>query len=297
MRLIPALTAVLAGALVLAGCDFDDFNSFQADFHYHYDLRPGGRLDIDNANGSVEIVGWDRHEVEITGVKYASRQSLLDEVRIDIRNAPDSISIHTSRPSYPGWILSLKIGARYTIHVPRQTVIDRVSTSNGPIMIRDIGSPDSLRTLTLRTSNSLIRAENVAGVIDAQTSNGGVDLDQIDGGATVRTSNGRVTVRLNHLKDSPLRVVTSNGSVDLTVRNQPEDAIRAETSNAGITLHLPADAGAQLRADTSNSSISTDFDVLQHFQDHGRLDGRLGNGGPEVELSTRNGHISVLKNL
>jgi Putative adhesin len=292
MRLIPALTAVLAGALLLAGCDFDDFNSFQADFHYHYDLQPGGRLDIDNANGSVEIVGWDRHEVEITGVKYASRQSLLDEVRIDIRNAPDSIAIHTSRPSYPGW----NAGARYTIRVPRQTIIDRVSTSNAPIMIRNLGSADSLRTLTLRTSNGLIRAENVAAVIDAQTSNGWVDLDQIDGGATVRTSNGRVTVRLNHLKDSPLRVVTSNGSVDLTVRNQPEDAIRAETSNGSITLHLPADAGAQLRADTSNSSISTDFDVLQRFQDHGRLDGRLGNGGPEVELSTRNGHISVLKN-
>jgi Toastrack DUF4097 len=300
MRMVLALAPVLTGALLLTGCDLEDFDSYQADFHYHYDFKPGGRLTVENANGSVEIEGWDRNEVEITGVKYASRQSLLDETRIEIRDSPDAITIRTVRPYHPQW----SSGARYTIRVPRQTVVDRINTSNGPIRVRDIGSSAShLQTLNLRTSNGLIRAENVTGVIDAQTSNGWVDLDDINGGATVRTSNGLVTIRLNHLTDSPLRVTTSNGAVDLTVRNQPQDAIRAETSNGSITLRLPADTGARLRADTSNSAISTDFDVLERFQDHdhgrwnNRVDGKLGDGGPEIELTTRNGHISILKNL
>jgi hypothetical protein len=300
MRIVLALAPVLAGALLLTGCDLEDFDSYQADFHYRYDLQPGGRLNVENANGSVEIEGWDRNEVEISGVKYASRQSLLDELRIEIHNSPDAITIRTVRPYHPQW----SAGARYTIRVPRQTVVDRISTSNGPIRVRDIGSSDGhLQTLNLRTSNGLIRAENVTGVIDAQTSNGWVDLDEINGGATVRTSNGLVTIRLNHFTDSPLRVTTSNGAVDLTVRNQPQDSIRAETSNGSITLHLPADSGARLRADTSNSAISSDFDVLERFEDHdhGRwnnhVDGKLGSGGPEIELTTRNGHISILKNL
>jgi hypothetical protein len=296
--MVLALAPVLAGALVLMGCDIEDFDNYQADFHYHYDFQPGGRLNVDNANGSVEIEGWDRQEVEISGVKYASRQRLLDELRIEIHNSPDAITIRTVRPYHPQW----SAGARYTIRVPRQTVIDRVDTSNGPISVRNIGTSGAhLQTLSLRTSNGRIRAENVTGVIDAQTSNGWVDLDEIDGGASVRTSNGLVTIRLNHLTDSPLRVTTSNGAVDLTLRNQPQDAIHAETSNGSITLHLPADAGARLRADTSHSAISSDFDVLQRFEDHdrwnNRVDGKIGNGGPEIELSTRNGHISILKNL
>lgn len=298
MRMVLALTPLLAGALLLTGCDLEDFDNYQADFHYHYDFRPDGRLSVDNANGSVEIEGWDRQEVEISGVKYASRQRLLDELRIEIHNSPDAITIRTVRPYHPEW----SAGARYRIRVPRQTVIDRVNTSNGPILVRNIGSSGARpQTLNLRTSNGLIRAENVTGVIDAETSNGWVDLDEIDGGATARTSNGLVTIRLNHLTDSPLRVITSNGAVDLTVRNQPRDSIRAETSNGSITLHLPADAGARLRANTSHSAISSDFDVLQRFEDHdrwnNRVDGQIGGGGPEIELSTHNGHISILKNL
>ena len=171
MRMVLTLAPVMAGALLLAGCDLEDFDSYQADFHYHYDLQSGGRLNVENANGSVEIEGWDRNEVEISGVKYASRQSLLDELRIEIHNSPDAISIRTVRPYHPQW----SAGARYTIRVPRTTVVDRISTSNGPIRVRDIGSAGAhLQTLNLRTSNGLIRAENVTGVIDAQTSNGWV---------------------------------------------------------------------------------------------------------------------------
>jgi hypothetical protein len=223
------LVAVLAAALLLAGCDPEDFDSYQADFHYHYALQPGGRLDIENANGSVEIEGWDRNDAEVSGVKYASSQRALDAIRIDVRNTSDSITIRTAVPSYHEW----SEGARYTIRVPRQTLIDRVNTSNGPILVRNMGNAGTgspLQALNLRTSNGRIRAENIYGVIDAQTSNGWVDLDAIRGGASVRTSNGYVTVRLDQLADSPLRVTTSNG-------------------------------------------------------------------GPEIELSTQNGHISVLKNL
>ena len=49
----------LAFAFLLAGCDIEDFDTYQSDFHYTYDLQPGARLEIENANGSVEIEGED----------------------------------------------------------------------------------------------------------------------------------------------------------------------------------------------------------------------------------------------
>jgi len=298
LNLAPALTM----ALLLTGCEFGDSDAFQAHFEHRYDLQPGARLNLENVNGSVEIEGWDQNAIEITGVRFASSQQLLDEVRIDIRHTPDSVDIRTVRPSggFGG------TGARYTIHVPRMTVVDRIVTSNGPILLRDITvSPQTDRsrfqTANLRTSNASIRAANVQEAVEARTSNGPVDLDNVEGQATAETSNGRITIRLDHPAATPLRATTSNGPIEITLRSEPKDNIRAETSNGSITLSLPAATGAQLRADTSNAEISTDFELGNHFEatnhPENHVHGTLGNGGPAIELSTRNGRISVLKAL
>jgi DUF4097 and DUF4098 domain-containing protein YvlB len=261
----------LAFAFLLTGCDIEDFDNYQSDFHYRYDLQPGARFEIENANGSVEIEGWDRNAVDISGVKFASRRSSLDAIRIDIRNSPNSIDIRTVRMSSWGG------GARYTIRVPRQTILDRVESSNGSILLRDI---ESSQTASLRTSNGPIRAENIHGAIDAHTSNGRIELSEISGAITMRTS---------------------NGSIDLRLRNEHTEPIRAETSNGSITLRLPADTGAHLRADTTHGGVSTEFDVGEHVRNHtlrnNFFDGTLGKGGPEIELTTRNGNISILKNI
>jgi hypothetical protein len=291
------LAPVLTMALLLAGCEIGDFDAFQAHFEHRYNLQPGARLNLENVNGSVEIEGWDQNAIEITGVKFASSQQLLDEVRIDIRHTPDSVDIRTERPSAGFW----GMGARYTIHVPRMTVVDRIVTSNGPILLRDIaGQTASLRAI-LRTSNASIRAANVQEAVDARTSNGPVDLDNVEGQATAATSNGRITIRLDHPAATPLRATTSNGPIEITLRSEPKDNIRAETSNGSITLNLPASTGALLRADTSNAEVSTDFELRNHFQatnhPENHFHGTFGNGGSAIELSTSNGRISVLKTL
>jgi DUF4097 and DUF4098 domain-containing protein YvlB len=261
----------LAFAFLFTGCDIEDFDSYQSDFHYNYDLQPGARFEIENANGSVEIEGWDRNVVDISGVKFASRRSSLDAIRIEIHRTTASINIHTSRPAAWGG------GARYTIRVPRRTILERVVSSNGSILVRDI---ESAETSDLRTSNGPIRAESIHGGIDAHTSNGRIELSDISGAITTRTS---------------------NGSIDLRVRGEYNQPIRAETSNGSITVRLPADTGAHLRADTSHGGISSDFDIGEHVRNRSGsnnfFDGKLGSGGPDIELSTRNGHISILKNI
>jgi hypothetical protein len=78
-----------------------------------------------------------------------------------------------------------------------------------------------------------------------------------------------------------------------TLRNND---IHATTSNSSITLRLPADLQAQVKAHTSNSSITTDFDVAASgtISKHD-LEGRIGGGGPVIDVSTSNGSIKILK--
>jgi hypothetical protein len=75
-----------------------------------------------------------------------------------------------------------------------------------------------------------------------------------------------------------------------------QNEIRASTSNGGITLHLPGNVAANLVANTNNSSISTDFEVqTQGTLSKHHLEGRIGAGGPSIDLSTSNGSIRLLK--
>ena len=86
----------LAAALTLSGCmgmNFESSDRYRADFHYTYNLNPNGRIELENFNGPVEIMGWDENKVEIDGVKYASSREVRDQLKIEIHDSPDSIDI------------------------------------------------------------------------------------------------------------------------------------------------------------------------------------------------------------
>ena len=309
------LALVLATALLFTGCDdLWEYDDYQADFHYHYDFQPGGRIEVDNPNnGSVEIEGWDRNTVDVSGMKFASRESSLEALRIDVHNSPGSIVIRTMPPPFH------RAWARYTIRVPRKTAVERVSTVNGHILLRNLDAIEQAQTAHLKTVNGSIEANDVHSAIEAQTVNGHIELrdiggavtmrgwngrleaERIDGACEARSVNGSITIQLDQAANGPIKVNTTNGRVDLTLRGKPEDSIRAQAVNGSITLRLPSETNAHLRASTVHAPITSDFDVYEHFPGrmHGNnsVDGKLGSGGPEIELSTWNGRISVLKTL
>ncbi len=243
------LALALATALLLVGCDIGDFDAYQADFHYNYDLQPGGRIEIDNPNGGVEIEGWDKRSVDISGVKFASRESLLDAVHVDVRHTPDSIEIRTSQPTF------YRGGARYEIRLPRDAVIERVNSTNGPILLRNTDGAH------LRSVNGSIEAEHIRGAIEAETVNGRIELRDFAGDCDAHTV---------------------NGSVDLTLRDRPAGSIRVQTTNGGITLRLPG-------------GVDVYEHVHGNFHRNNHIEGTLGSDGPELRLSTVNGRINILK--
>jgi hypothetical protein len=253
--------------LLLAGCgdvDFGPWNQVQEDFHYSYPLSAGGRIEIQNQNGEVDISGWDQNNVDISGTKYASSPDRLKEIRVDVSPAPALVSIRTMRPE-PSWG---NMRVRYVIRVPHGVELARVTTSNGPIHVNSIDAPAHLRT-----SNGPVRVVGVKGAIDVQTSNGPVNITDAAGPATLRTSNGPIELSMDSIAD-----------------------VRASTSNGPITLRIPSSAGAALRARTSNGPIDTDFDLRNEdrISKH-NISGTIGSGGPMLDLSTSNGAIRVLR--
>lgn len=281
------LLCVCGLSLVLSGCDeiwAEAGGRVTEDFSYSYTLKPGGRLSVENSNGSVEIEGWDRNAIEITGVKYASNDDLLKSLKIDIQHDDESVSIRTVRPTgYRG-----NMGAKYVIRVPRRVNLERIVSSNGHVQARYVDGP-----ARIRTSNGAVRSSDTTGTLDIETSNGAIDVDNHKGAITGNTSNGRISVELlQPEKDRPIRLSSSNGGVTLRLGRLNGNSIRLTTSNAAIHLALPSDAGAQLRASTSNGRFNSDL-PLQGEITKTRAEGKLGPGGPYVELSTSNGSINL----
>jgi hypothetical protein len=303
---------LIAIAALLTGCDPGDFGSFgdshayEKDFHYSYPLKPGGRLTVENFNGSVEITGWDKDTVEVDGRQYASTLEIRDAIKIDIAVSEGLVQIRTIRPTDRFG----NMGVKYIIRAPRRVSLDRIVSTNGAIKADEIEG-----TIRLRTTNGSIRTSRVHGDVDVSTTNGGVDIEDLDGPASIRTTNGRVTAEGIHgslqastsngsiharlVKPEPHRPVklqTTNGGIDLTMDSLVDNEVRASTSNGGITVKLPATVDARIHAHTSHSAIHTDFDVRR--DDAGsknHLDGVIGSGGATVELTSSNGTIRLLK--
>lgn len=305
------LSAVLLLPLIalLAGCgDFPNFERFNEDFHYSYDLKPGARVRLENGNGKVDIVGWDRDTIDISGTKYASSKQLLDDIQIKVQVSEDSAVIRTVMSS--GGPFRGSRGARYTIRVPRRVNLDKIGTTNGGLTIEDIEG-----TMNLSTTNGGIRATRSKGPLTVGTTNGGIDLEGIDGLVRAHTTNGSIR---GELKSGSLRAETTNGSVEVSIRkpasNEPMkasttngrielsfsafdgNAIDADTTHGGIILRLPESLNAQLKANTTVASIENEFS-LSNISDQSKhhLEGRIGTGGPSISASTTTGKIQILK--
>jgi hypothetical protein len=275
------LVVVCAAALSVAAD-----TRYHEDFHYSFSQTAGGRLSVDNFNGSVEISGWDQNTVDISGTKYADSEARLRDVRIDVSNGGNWVQVRTLRPEFDR---HGNLGAKYVIRVPRQTELATVHSSNGSARVENIDG-----NVTLHTSNGSVRLAGIHGNVDASSSNGSVEVRKADGHLTFHTSNG--SVRAENVRGG-VNAITSNGSVDLELETPQSSDVTASTSNGGITVRLPASTNASVNARTSgHDRIYSDFDVTVRGQlAKSRLEGTIGGGGPRIELSTSNGNIRLLK--
>jgi len=291
-----------ASALVLAAD-----SRYHEDFHYSYPQTAGGRLNVENFNGSIEVTGWDQNTVDVSGTKYASSQDLLQAVKIEVSSAGNAVQVKTVRPT-PRWG---NTGAKYTIHVPRRTMLENIASSNGSVHVEDVEGDAHVAT-----SNGSVHVTRLHGNVDAHSSNGSVEVNDVNGRMSFRTSNGSVHAENAHgafeaetsnggvhvhLADSdagqPIRVSTSNGPIELQMDSPRASEVVARTSNGSVTVRMPDGANAAVHASTSShGSVRSDFPILtQGLLSRSHIDGTIGSGGSKLELTTSNGNIRLLK--
>ena len=70
----PALRATALGVMLLTAIWAVPSFAISKEFNQSYPLQPGGSLELQNVNGTVEVQGWDRNEIEVRAVKTAKQK-------------------------------------------------------------------------------------------------------------------------------------------------------------------------------------------------------------------------------
>src|SRR5258705_4190757 len=210
--------AVLSLAVVWAVPSF----AISKEFNQSYPLQPGGSLELQNVNGTVDVQGWDRNEIEVHAVKTAKhKESDLERVSIEVDARPDAISIATRYPQNEG----VEVAVEYTIHVPHGAKLEHVGTVNGTLRVAGVDEVDELRTV-----------------------NGNIEVYGADSTVHARTTNGNVRLELYRVRGvAGTLAETTNGSVVLAVPADSQADLEARCLNGNFLSELPVEMQSTLK--------------------------------------------------
>ncbi len=241
MRLLGVLV-VLAAALVLVSPSY----AYKQDFNQTYPLEPGGSFELQNVNGSVEVNGWDRNEVEVRAVKTAHRNEAdFDRVTIDVAARPSAIVVTTRYPQDQG----VEVAVEYTIRVPHGARLKLVSTVNGTLRISGVENTGELRTV-----NGNIEVYDSAGQVAAHATNGNVHLElrrfDAAGSVTAETTNGSIVLAIPPGSSADVEARCMNGDFRSELPLSLEGSLRPREVRGKI-----GGGGGAIRLRTVNGGI------------------------------------------
>lgn len=160
-----------------------------------------------------------------------------------------------------------------------------VSSGSGDLKIGSVKG-----ALNASAGSGNIRAEGVAGEINANTGSGDVEMRQVAAG-NVRVGTGSGNIKLHGIKGG-LRAQAGSG--DIQADGEPTSDWQLGAGSGSITLKIPSQASFNIDARTSSGSLKVNKPVtVQGTMSHNRIQGKVGNGGPLLDLHTGSGDIYV----
>lgn len=234
----------------------------QTDFDWRGPIASGQTLEIKGVNGGIHATASGSGDAEVHATKRANRSD-PSSVRIQVVPHAGGVTICAVYPDAPG-------SSPNTCEFGPNS---HSNTRNNDTQVEfDVRVPAGVHFVG-RTVNGEVVAESLSGDAEGHTVNGSVRISTTG------------TARAN----------TVNGSLDLTMgRADWPDGAKFATVNGGITLHVPSFLNARLKASVLNGSIESDLPItVTGTVSRRRLEGTIGSGGQDLELSTVNGSIKL----
>jgi DUF4097 and DUF4098 domain-containing protein YvlB len=273
---------------------------------------PDGLVDIENAAGSIRVIGWNRDEIQVTGtlgrraegLGFASRPRRT-QISVEVQGNPNGVVSD----------LEIRVPAKSRIQVQGHSASIDVSEVSGRVKAESVSG-----SIQVAGAPTEVEVESVSGAITvrggervrAEGTNASVTLVGVSGVVDAQTVNGRLDVSGGVFQEARLESV--NGGLRFDGELRSGATLDVETVNGAVELRLPANLGADFTISTFNGEVDSDFEVklgtenlrggragdAKHKhkdKDHDEKELRFttGSGGARVSITTLNGRVTLRK--
>jgi DUF4097 and DUF4098 domain-containing protein YvlB len=295
--------------------------------HFDRTLTVTGAVDLDvqTGSGNITVRTGDSSKVEIHGRIHANHGWFSADMEQHIHeieaNPPIGQAGNTIRVGHienHDWKNEISIS--YELVVPVQTKL-RSESGSGDQLVDGIGGPADASS-----GSGGLRLTNVGGETHARTGSGDIELNGIRGPARATAGSGSIraigiaggltassgsgSVKFERTAAGDVEIGTGSGDVEvkgagaavkvqtgsgtITAQGDPTGEWRLHTGSGNVTVELPQQAAFNLVARTSSGSIDSNREIAVQGKINPReLQGKVGGGGPTVELSTSSGCIQI----
>ena len=263
------------------------------------DAASDGHVEIINISGSVEVYGWSKNEVEVTGDLGDKVEELILE-----RNG-DKVLVKVKVPRHSG----NNIASDLVIRVPSASSID-VSTVSADIEAEDVTGEQTLHSVSgdieTEAAGNDVSAESVSGDVEvsaagkdaeisASTVSGDVTVSNGAGAVSAESVSGDVTVDGGSF--DRVGVNTVNGEIDFQAALRKGGKLTAETVNGDVDVLFSGKVSAKFDIETFNGDIDNCFgpkaERTSKYAPGWELSFTEGDGDGRVEISTLNGDMEI----
>ena len=243
------------------------------------DAASDGVVSISNISGTVEIIGWSRNEVEVTGSLGKDVEELIfkrdgDEIEISVR-PQDQDDDSDDRHHWHGQSISSDL----VINVPENSSVEVVGVSV------DIDVQNVLGEQRLQAVSGDIYCEVHAADVEIETVSGDVEVHGDDAPGHAQLSSVSGDIEAENLAGE---ISATSVSGDVTLANGSFDRVKMKTVNGDIIFESRLSDGGSfsLKAHNGDADINFDGGISARF-DIETFNGDISNCfGPEpVETS------------
>jgi len=182
-----------------------------------YPLDANGTIRLENVNGSVEIIAWDKAEVSLVAEKSAKSEEGLQRMHLKIESSPHRLAIKTEYEKKWKFWDNMNAQVSYKLMVPAGASLEKIDVVNASI-----------------------RVSGLKGSVKLDSVNGSIEADGLAGSGDFDTVNGSIKVAYASLASRPdIELDTVNGGCTLTLPADAAFQLEAETVNGRVSCDYP----------------------------------------------------------
>jgi DUF4097 and DUF4098 domain-containing protein YvlB len=261
---------------------------------------PKGDVAIVNVAGTVEVVGWDRNEIQVE----ADLGSNVERLDFKTEGAHTLIKVVLPRMSGSSGSsdLIVKIPRDSSLNVNTVSADQRISKVRGSQRLQAVSGgietecgPGDLEAKTV-SGSILARGLDGKGSVRATSVSGDIQLDKVGPELDLNTVSGDMDVRVADRLDRA-RIKTTNGSLEFTAALGKEARIDAEAINGDLRFTFRGDIDAEFDIETFNGDIDNCFgpksNRSREYGPGNELRFTQGKGNARVRVKTLNGAVGI----